>query len=35
MLSVEEAPRRLARLRDMASGEQAEVAWDELPDRLE
>jgi len=34
MLSAEEAPRRVARLRDMASGEQAEVAWDELPERL-
>jgi len=29
-----EAQRRSARLRDMVSGEQAEVAWDELPDRL-
>ena len=34
MLSAEEAPRRVARLRDMASGEQAEVSWDELPERL-
>jgi histidyl-tRNA synthetase len=34
LLSGDEAPRRVARLRDMASGEQAEVAWDELPDRL-
>jgi histidyl-tRNA synthetase len=34
LLSGEEAPRRIARLRDMASGEQAEVAWDELPDKL-
>jgi histidyl-tRNA synthetase len=33
-LSAEEATRRVARLRDMASGEQAEVAWDELPDKL-
>jgi len=34
LLSVEEAPRRVARLRDMASGDQAEVAWDALPERL-
>jgi histidyl-tRNA synthetase len=34
LLSGDEAPRRVARLRDMASGEQAEVAWDELPDKL-
>lgn len=34
LLSAEEAARRSARLRDMTSGEQAEVAWDELPDRL-
>jgi histidyl-tRNA synthetase len=34
LLSGEEAPRRIARLRDMASGEQSEVAWDELPDKL-
>ena len=34
LLSGEEAPRRVARLRDMASGEQAEVAWDQLPERL-
>src|SRR5437899_758789 len=34
LVSPEEAPRRVARLRDMASGEQAEVAWDQLPERL-
>jgi histidyl-tRNA synthetase len=34
LVSAEEAPRRVARLRDMASGEQAEVAWDQLPERL-
>ena len=34
LLSAEEAARRGARLRDMASGEQVEVAWDELPERL-
>jgi histidyl-tRNA synthetase len=34
LLSGDEAPRRVARLRDMASGEQAEVAWDQLPERL-
>ena len=34
LLSGDEAPRRVARLRDMASGEQAEVGWDELADRL-
>src|SRR5437899_937498 len=34
LLSAEEAARRGARLRDMASGAQVEVAWDELPERL-
>ena len=34
LLSAEEAPKRVARLRDMASGEQAEVAWDQLAERL-
>ena len=34
LLSADEAARRTARLRDMASGEQAEMAWDELPQRL-
>jgi histidyl-tRNA synthetase len=34
LLSADEATRRVARLRDMASGDQSEVAWDALPDRL-
>jgi len=34
LLSAVEATRRVARLRDMASGDQSEVAWDALPDRL-
>ena len=34
LLSGDEAPRRVARLRDMASGEQGEVEWDQLPERL-
>jgi histidyl-tRNA synthetase len=34
LLSADEAARRTARLRDMASGDQAEVAWDQLPERL-
>jgi histidyl-tRNA synthetase len=34
LLSAEEAPRRVARLRDMTTGEQAEVAWDQLTERL-
>ncbi len=34
LLSGDEAPRRVARLRDMTSGEQAEVGWDGLADRL-
>jgi histidyl-tRNA synthetase len=34
LLSAEEAQRRVARLRDMASGDQAEVSWDQLPERL-
>jgi histidyl-tRNA synthetase len=34
LLSVEEAQRRVARLRDMASGDQEEVSWDQLPERL-
>jgi histidyl-tRNA synthetase len=29
-----DATRRVARLRDMASGEQMEVPWDDLPARL-
>jgi histidyl-tRNA synthetase len=34
LLSGDEVARRVAQLRDMASGEQVEVAWDELPERL-
>jgi histidyl-tRNA synthetase len=34
LLSEDEATRRVAQLRDMASGEQVEVAWDQLPERL-
>jgi len=34
LLTADEAPRRVARLRDMASGDQAEVAWDALPELL-
>jgi histidyl-tRNA synthetase len=34
LLSAEEAQRRVARLRDMASGEQVDVSWDQLPERL-
>lgn len=34
LLSADEAARRVARLRDMVSGEQMEVAWDQLPERL-
>jgi len=34
LLSADEATRRVARLRDMATGDQSEVAWDALPDRL-
>jgi len=34
LLSPEDAGRRVAQLRDMTSGEQGEVAWDELPTRL-
>jgi len=30
----EDAKRRAARLRDLASGEQIEIRWEELPDRL-
>ena len=31
LLSVEDAARRVAQLRDMTSGDQTELAWDELP----
>ena len=34
LFDADEAKRRVARLRDLASGEQLEVRWDELPDRL-
>lgn len=34
LLSAEEAARRIARLKDMASREQSEVTWDDLPKRL-
>jgi histidyl-tRNA synthetase len=34
LLSADEAARRVAQLKDMASGDQVEVAWDELPERL-
>jgi histidyl-tRNA synthetase len=35
LLSPEDAARKVAQLRDMSSGDQAEVAWDELPARLQ
>jgi histidyl-tRNA synthetase len=34
LLSEDDASRRVARLRDMSSGEQSEVAWQELPTQL-
>ena len=34
LLSAEDAKQRTAQLKDMASGEQAEVAWADLPARL-
>jgi histidyl-tRNA synthetase len=34
LLSAGEAGRRVAQLKNMASGEQAEVAWDDLPAQL-
>jgi histidyl-tRNA synthetase len=34
LLNEEDASRRVARLRDMSSGEQSEVAWQELPTQL-
>ena len=34
LVSADEARRRTAQLKEMASGEQAEVAWDQLPERL-
>jgi len=34
LLGVDDAKRKVAQLRDMSSGEQVEVAWPDLPDRL-
>jgi histidyl-tRNA synthetase len=34
LLSGDDAKRKVAQLRDMASGEQVEVAWPDLPERL-
>jgi histidyl-tRNA synthetase len=34
LIVAAEAKRRVAQLRDMASGEQVEVAWADLPARL-
>jgi len=34
LLTPEDAARRTARLRDMSSGEQTDLAWVELPTRL-
>jgi histidyl-tRNA synthetase len=34
IFNADEAKRRVAQLRDMASGEQVEVSWDQLPERL-
>jgi histidyl-tRNA synthetase len=34
LLGAPEAERRVAQLKDMVSGEQAEVAWADLPERL-
>jgi histidyl-tRNA synthetase len=34
LLTASEAERRVAQLKEMASGEQAEVAWADLPARL-
>jgi histidyl-tRNA synthetase len=34
LLTASEAGRRVAQLKEMASGDQAEVAWDQLPERL-
>jgi len=34
LLAAEDVAQRVAQLREMASGEQAEVAWDDLPQRL-
>ena len=34
LLNEDDAARRVARVRDMSSGEQGEVPWDQLPARL-
>jgi histidyl-tRNA synthetase len=34
LLTAEQASRRIAQLKDMASGDQVEVGWDDLPERL-
>jgi histidyl-tRNA synthetase len=34
LLTASEAEHRVAQLKEMASGDQAEVAWDQLPERL-
>jgi len=34
ILNPAQAARRMARLRDMASGDESEVAWDDLPSKL-
>jgi histidyl-tRNA synthetase len=34
LLGVDDAKRKVAQLRDMASGEQVEVPWSDLPERL-
>jgi len=34
LISAAEVERRVAQLKDMASGEQVEVPWKELPERL-
>ncbi len=34
LLSADDAARHVAQLKEMSSGDQAEVAWDELPSRL-
>jgi len=34
LASAEEAARRVVQLKEMAGGEQEEVSWDDLPERL-
>jgi len=34
LLGADDAPGRVAQLKEMASGEQSAVAWDDLPERL-